>query len=299
MSFPKVSLILVNWNGLEDTIECLESLKKITYPNYEIIVVDNDSKGDDVKILESKFGSYIHVIQNDKNYGFAKGCNTGIEDALARGTDYVLLLNNDTVVAPDFLEELVEVAQKDAKVGIVGGKIYFYESPEMIWFAGGSINYWTGNTPIRGKSQIDCGQFDDVCEVDWVVGCMMLISRDLLLTAGLLDDRFFFGWEDVDLCVRAKKSGYKVLFAPGSKIWHKAFAPGKNERLAGLPVYSASKNHFIVMEKHWTKLQLASSMSYSIVTLPKTMWTYSSLFSQWKTSVYILRGFLDYLRRKW
>jgi GT2 family glycosyltransferase len=299
MPFPEASIILVNWNGLEDTIECLESLKKITYPNYEVIVVDNASRGDDVRILVERFGNYVHVIQNDKNYGFAKGCNIGIKDALARGTDYVLLLNNDTVVAPDFLEELVKVAQNNVEVGIVGGKIYTYESPEQIWFAGGSINYWTGNTPIRGKGQIDCRQFEDICEVDWIVGCFMLISRDLLLTAGTLDDRLFFGWEDVDLCIRAQRSGFKVLFAPGSKIWHKALTPGKSERLAGLPAYHASKNHFIVLEKHGTKLQLASSISYFIITLPKVMWTYSSLLGQWKTSVYILWGFLDYLRRKW
>jgi len=299
MPLPKVSLVIVNWNGLEDTIECLDSLRQITYPNYDVILVDNDSEGDDVKILESKYGSYINIIQNDKNYGFAKGCNVGIRDALARGTDYVLLLNNDTVVASDFIEELVNVAQNDSKVGIVGGKIYTYESPEVIWFAGGSINYWTGNTPIRGKGQVDRGQFENVCEVDWVVGCFMLISRDLLLIAGLLDDRFFFGWEDVDLCIRTQKSGFKVLFAPGSKVWHKAFSLEKGKRLAGLPVYCATKSHFIVMEKHWPKLQLASSISYFMVTLPKTMLVYSSLFRQWKTPVYMLWGCFDYLRRKW
>ena len=299
MTFPKVSIVILNWNGWEDTVECLESLRKITYPNYEVIVIDNGSKGDDARILGEKFGSYINLIQNDKNYGFAKGCNIGIKDALTRGADYVLLLNNDTVVVPDFLEELVKVAQNNAKAGIVGGKIYHHENPEMIWFAGGFINYWTGVTPVRGQAQVDYGQFEDVCKVDWIVGCLMFISRDVLLTVGMLDDRFFFGWEDVDLCVRATRNGFKVLFAPGSRIWHKALHPGKSKRLAGLPVYYATKGHFIFMEKHCTKLQFASSMSYFIIALPKTMWGYSFLVHQWKTPIYILWGLLDYLRRKW
>jgi hypothetical protein len=299
MVLPRVSIIIVNWNGLEDTIECLESFKKISYPNYEVIVVDNGSEGDDARILREKFGDYIRLIQNDKNYGFAKGCNVGVEDALARGAEYILLVNNDTVIAPDSIDELIKVAQSDKNIGIVGGKIYFYEDPQVIWFAGGSINFWAGRTPLRGQGQIDCQDFDKVVAVDWIVGCFMLISRDVLLNVGLLDERFFFGWEDVDICIRAARNGFRILFAPEAKLWHKALASGKGERLVGIPLYYAARNHFILMEKHWPKLQFITSVLYYLLTFPKTATNYSRLLHQRSASKYMLWGIWDYLRRRW
>ena len=120
----KVSIIILNWNGLDHTVDCLQSLKKITYQNYNIIVVDNGSKGNDAEILKRKFGEYVHIIENDKNYGFAGGCNIGIRYALRNsGPDYILLLNNNTTVAPDFLAEMVSVAESNPSFGIAGPKI--------------------------------------------------------------------------------------------------------------------------------------------------------------------------------
>jgi len=116
MQHPKVSIIILNWNGLKDTIECLESLKKITYPNYEVIVVDNDSKGNDADILEERYKNYIRVIRNKENLGFAGGNNVAIRQVLKEEkSDYILLLNNDTIVEPNFLEELIKIALQDEK----------------------------------------------------------------------------------------------------------------------------------------------------------------------------------------
>jgi len=298
MSFPKVSVILVNWNNFKDTAECLESLRQVTYPNCGVVVVDNGSEGDDPRLIRERFGDHVTVIENDKNYGFAEGCNIGMKDALARGADYIVLLNNDTLVAPDFLEEPVSVAESDQAVGVAGGKIYCYEAPRVVWSAGGFINYWTGRTPIRGRGEVDRGQFEEIPAVDWVCCCFMFISSKVLQTVGTLDNRFFFSWEDVDLCVRAARRGFKVLFVPQSKIWHKGFAPGKQKRLRGLPVYYAVRGHFIFMEKHFTKLQRVSSASYFIITLPKVMWDCSRLLGQWRVSIYVLWGVFDYLRRR-
>ena len=176
---PWVSIIILNWNGLEDTIECLESLRGITYPNYEIIVVDNGSEGNDVKILQARFGGYIHIIKNDNNYGFAKGNNIGMRYALQREAEYILLLNNDTTVAPDFLSELVNVAESDPKSGLLGPKVYFYYEPDVIWFAGGRISLLS-RTSNRGYKQVDKGQFDRVDLVDFISGSCMLIKRYFL-----------------------------------------------------------------------------------------------------------------------
>ena len=298
ISFPKVSVITVNWNNFNDSAECLESLRKTTYSNFEVIMVDNGSGGDDVSLLKQRFGDSIRLIVNDKNSGFAGGCNIGIKDALARGADYVVLLNNDTVVAPDFLEGLVRVAQSDERVGIAGGKVFCYELPELIWFAGGIINYRTGRTPIRGSGEADKGQFDEIVRVDWISGCFMFISRDVLQAVGMLDERFFFGWEDVDLCVRAARKGFKVLFVPESRIWHKGFGIDKRDRLMGMPVYYATRGQFLFMEKHFAKPQLAVAWLYFVVTFPGCVWVYSRILHQWKVPLYILWGIGGYLRIK-
>ena len=133
MIYPKVSIIILNWNGWKDTIECLESLQRLTYPNYHVIVVDNGSRGNDAEVLQEKFGDYISLIRNDKNYGYTGGNNIGIRHALNNSSpDYFLILNNDVAVAPDFLTEMVKVADNDAAIGIVGPKVYYYDFPNRI-----------------------------------------------------------------------------------------------------------------------------------------------------------------------
>lgn len=225
-STPRVSIIILNWNGLEDTIECLESLRKITYPNYEIIIVDNASTGKDVVVLKERYGDYIHIIANDKNYGFAEGNNIGIRYALAKQSDYVFMLNNDTIVDADFLAELVRVAEEDDKAGILGGKIYYYASPNRFQSVGGRIYWWLGYIEdISGQD--DVGQFERVAERDYVYATAMLIKRQVIEKVGLLDSSLFFGMEDYDYCARAPKAGFKVLYVPGAKVWHKQGASRK------------------------------------------------------------------------
>ena len=125
MKSPKVSIIILNWNGLNDTVECLESLDKVTYPDYQVIVVDNGSTGGDARTLRERFGDYVHIIENDKNYGYTGGVNIGIKYALNNlAADYILLLNNDTIVDPEFLTKMVELAESDNSIGIVGAGVY-------------------------------------------------------------------------------------------------------------------------------------------------------------------------------
>ena len=191
MNYPKVSIIILNWNGLEDTIECLESLKKITYPNYEVIVVDNGSKGNDAQMLQERFGDYIHLIQNDRNYGFAEGNNIGIRYALDNSApDYLLLLNNDTVAAPDFLTELIKTAETDANIGIVGPKIYYYDlvgKDNVIWSAGGKISWWHLNVFYHiGLRDGDLPKYQSIASVDWLTGSAMMFKRQIIENLSLL-----------------------------------------------------------------------------------------------------------------
>ncbi len=260
MNYPKVSIIILNWNGLEDTIECLNSLRKITYPDYEVIVVDNASKGDDVRILKENFNDYIHVIENDKNFGFADGCNIGMRYAISGETDYVLLMNNDTTVAPDFLTEMVRVGESDESIGILGPKIYFYDEPNVIWEAGGKINWWLGSIDIYAYGEVDIAQRDNITETDLVSGAAMLIKRELLDRISLLDASFFFGFEDYDFCIRACKAGFKVVYVPSAKIWHKVgracsnlnnYRETQRQVIAGIGIFGA-KIRWKLFRKHAT-----------------------------------------------
>ena len=222
VKYPKVSIIILNWNGLEDTIECLESLKNITYPNYEVIIVDNGSEGNDAQVLKERFSDYVHLMQNDRNYGFAEGNNIGMRYALEKlNPDYILLLNNDTVVQPYFLTELVDVAQNDSNIGILGPKIYYYSKPQTIDFAGGGLLRRIGHSFHIGAHRTDKGQYDRLTEVDFITGCALLIGTGVVDRIGLLDPDYFVYSEDLDWCVRAKDAGYRIIFVPQAKIWHK------------------------------------------------------------------------------
>ena len=136
----KVAVIIINWNGLADTVECLESLRVIAYPNYETIVVDNGSSGDDVQVLRERFGGSVHLIASGENLGFAGGCNLAIREALAGDADYVLLLNNDVTVDPNFLNEMVRAAEERPEAAALCPKICFYDRPTVICSTGGQVN---------------------------------------------------------------------------------------------------------------------------------------------------------------
>lgn len=221
MNNPKVSIVIVNWNTCEDTMECIESLKKIDYPNYEIIIVDNASSGDDVKILQDRFGDYAHIIANDRNDGFAGGCNIGMRYALEKGTDYILWLNNDTIVDAQFLSEMVKVAEGDSAIGITGSKIYYYRYPNRLQSVGGKMNWWLGKRTMCGWDEEDTGQYDALTERDYVFGTSLLVKKVVVDKISFLDTSFFFNYEDFDYCTRAKRAGFKIVYVPESKIWHK------------------------------------------------------------------------------
>ena len=247
----------------------MESLKKITYPNYEVIVVDNGSKENDVDVLQERFGDDIHLVQNDKNYGFAEGNNIGIRYALNNfAPEYLLLLNNDTVVAPEFLTEMVKVAETNTAIGIAGAKLYYYNNPTQLQSLWGKIDFWKGQvieTPKivteRFKSiELDEGQYNQIREVDSIKGCCFLIKKRALQDIGLLDKSYFSFWEETDYCFRATKENYKTVYVPNAKVWHKGAQSEK--KIPGLSRYYMTRNRFKFMKKHATKWQYRCFLMY-------------------------------------
>jgi GT2 family glycosyltransferase len=265
---PKVVIVILNWNGIEDTTECLESLRVIDYPNYEVVVVDNGSEGDDVTILRDRFGDWIHLIEEDVNLGFCDGNNVGMRYAVDRlDPQYVLLLNNDTVVDPEFLTYLVRTADDSEERLLVGAKILFYDDPGKIQSAGGMINHWTADCRSFGKGEADASLSEDIVMADFVSGCCLLASRGVIDEIGLLDPVYYVGYEDSDYCMRARKAGFESVICLRAKIWHKASA--SRRKSTRFRMYYRPRNQFIFARRHLTKPQLTASVAFFVLRWPK------------------------------
>lgn len=232
-----ISIVTVNWNTPKDTIEFLESLKKITIPSqYKIqtIVIDNGSTDDSVKILSQKFPQ-IKLIESKVNLGFAGGYNLGISHALKNSADYVFIVNNDTVVSDaNLLNKLIKIFDNDSLAGFATPKIYFapkyefhkkrYKKSDLgkvIWYAGGKIDWKNILFSHRGVDEVDTGTYVKTEETDFCTGCVILTSKEVLKKVGLFNDKYFAYLEDADLCMRVKKAGYKLFYVGDAGIWHK------------------------------------------------------------------------------
>lgn len=252
---PKVTIVIINWNGLGDTIECIESLMKIKYCNFNIIIIDNDSSSGEAKRIKQRFEK-IKVVELKRNLGFAIANNVGILLALAsQETDYVLLLNNDTIVSSVFLEEMIKIAEGDRKIGIVGPKIYYYDDKTRVWYAGGKVNMYFRHTQEGGK--IDTGQYESIKRTDYVSGACMLVRKDVFKSVGLLPREYFLGWEDIDFCISAKRKGYHSIFVPSSYIWHKGSVSYKRHNLGYKQVFLGFRNRFIMRYKFLSRSKFA------------------------------------------
>lgn len=218
---PRVVIILLSYNHSELTQACLDSLLKIDYPAYEILVVDNGSTDGAAEEIRGRYPQ-VGFIQNETNLGFVGGNNIGLRYAQSVEADYALLLNNDTEVAADFLSRLVSAAEADASVGVAGPTIYYYDRPNVVWSAGGAIDWRRGSTRMVGLDETDRGQFGmEVRPMDFVTGCALLVKMAAVKQAGTLDERFFAYYEETEWCVRIARAGYKIVHVPLSKVWHK------------------------------------------------------------------------------
>jgi hypothetical protein len=245
---PRVSIIILNWNRFTDTAECIESVLKIDYPNYEIVVVDNGSSDDSVQKIHDRF-EHILLIENNNNLGYAEGNNVGIRHALKNGAEYVWVLNNDTVVDPHALTAMMDLAEKNQEIGILGSKIYYFDQPKTLWFAGATIDWKRAFSPHIGRLEIDTGQYEIDKEVDRVTGCSMLIRKRVLEDVGLFDENYFLYAEEVDLCVRARNKGYRNYYVPKSVVYHK-ISISTGEDSAPVYGYYNTRNFLYLIKKN-------------------------------------------------
>jgi len=220
--YPLCSMVVVNYNSKAFLKNCLDSLSKQTYPNCEIIVVDNASTDDSLKIVENY--PKIKLIKSKTNLGFAGGNNVGIRKSRGK---YVVIVDSDVVADENWINELVKVAETDKKIGVVGGKVYHLlhgkKKSNILQYAGGNLhkflNFYLFTTKT-GYNKKDLGQYEKIKETDFVYGCAFLVKRSVINEVGLMDEKYFMYGEEIDWHYRIKEMGYKIVYVPGSKIWH-------------------------------------------------------------------------------
>lgn len=295
LSFPSVAIVLINWKNYEDSKKCLISLQSCNYKNFKSIVIDNHSGDGSGEKLQKEFGDFTHFIFTDENLGFSGGNNVGFRYALENEFDYVMELNNDTEVEPDFLDKLVWSIHDKSDYGIAQPLIFYNgKRRNVIWNAGGKLIPFLGISLTKKEGSTDLrGVFSE--ETDWTTGCATLIKTSVLREVGLLKEFFFFGsFEDVDFSMRVKEKGYKLWFESGAKIYHsvgnssKSKTKGKEGFLNPIVHYLAQRNQMIFI-KHHTKfifiplavsVQFAKMLLYSAYFVGR--WRLQKLKMAWK-----------------
>lgn len=275
----RVSTIVVNWNAREDTRECVESLIKSDCPELDIILVDNASTDGSVEYLRSLFPG-ITVLENSTNERFALGSNRGMRHALERGAEYVFLLNNDAIVEKTTIGRLLRALEGSPRTGLVGPKILYFSKKDVIWSAGGDVNFWTGITRHRGIREKDVGQFDYAAEVGYLTGCALMARREFVEKVGFLDPSYHIYGEDADWCLRARKAGFGVVYVPGARAWHKVSISTGGE-FSAAKLYEKTRSNFLLFSKH--------ARPYHWITIP----VFSLFYLLWIFVRGLSRGNLD------
>jgi GT2 family glycosyltransferase len=292
-----VYIILLNWNGWQDTIESLESLQHLKHADYRIVVVENGSDDGSLEKIKAwaagkvkvrsnyltfeQSNKPVHWVEYDKdiaeaggikeiednlnvipqdrllvlintgdNLGYAGGNNVGIQYALKREAEFVWILNNDVVVDKNALTEMLNLAETDSHVGMVGSKVLSYYVPKIIQAAGGgTVQRWKGKAIYYGNNENDNGQWDKVLDVEHIIGVSLLVRSKLIKTVGFLDERFFLCMEEADWCIRALRNGWKLLYCPLSLIYHKGSVSFKRGGLS--QCYYNQRNILLFTKKNY------------------------------------------------
>ncbi len=293
MPFPYVVTVILNTNRRADT--CIQSLLDGDYSNHEIVLLDNASSDGSVEAIRAAFAQ-VQIIQLSENCGYAGNNNVGIAAALQRGADWVFVLNEDTLLASDSLSRLIATGEADARIGVVGPMVYHYDEPQVIQSAGGQLGpQWVAKH--IGQNEEDGGQFAGPREVDWISGCAILVRRECVEQVGMLDERFFYYWEETEWCLRARRQGWRVVHVAEAKVWHKGvqrnYKPGPNV------TYYTVRNWLLLLQKHRAPL---SAWLFAAWWIAKHM-TVWGVSPKWRAMrehrVAVWQATLDFVHGRW
>lgn len=295
MKEPLVYIIILNWNSYNDTMECIDSIRKSSYQNYELLIVDNSSTDNSYAILKRQF-SNIKIIKNKINSGYAGGNNRGIKYAINKKAEYIFIINPDSIISETCINELVNKMSEDNSIGMASPKIYYYDKSNIIWYAGSNIDWKRGLTPHIGCNEKDLGQYDLNTYTDRVSGCAVMIKAEILNRTGLFDERYFLYFEETDLSLRFRHYGYKMAYVATAKCWHK-ISKTTGGYYGSIYQYYMTRNNLLFMKIHCKKKFnefFVHSIIRSIISILKIL--KNSKLNKFSIIKSILNGYKDFFQ---
>ncbi len=292
---PLVYVVILNTNRRDDTLACIHSLQANAYRNKVIVVLDNASTDGSTDAIREAFPE-VQVLGLQENLGYAGNNNVGIQHAIHQGADWVLVLNEDTLLDPQCLRLMVAEGERDSQIGIVGPLVYHADEPAYIQSAGGRLGpYW--ESIHIGQNDLDQGQFTEPTCVEWVSGCAILVRREVIESVGMLDERYFYYWEETEWCLRAARAGWKIVNVPAAHLWHKGV---KRDYKPGPSVsYYGTRNRFLTFRKHHAPAPVWAKAWFD-TTRTLVSWTVKP---RWRNQRghrdAMWRGVLDSLNQRW
>lgn len=248
---PNIHAIMLNWNQLNDTVDCIASLKESSMPVH-IIVLDQSSEDGSGVVLRNMYrdDAQVTVVLNDQNYGFAEGMNIGIRHALAMGAEMVLLINNDTIVHRDCVALLVQALESNIQVGAAGPSILYHSQPDKLWATGGRFSLLKMGVIMLAKNKYLREINDKIASVTFLTGCALLLPASTIARVGLLDSTYFFYVEDIDYSLRLRQAGLQLAYVPSAKVWHKVFDIAEN-RTSPYVLYHIGRSYVMMLRKRF------------------------------------------------
>lgn len=247
LEYPKTAVIILNFNSYNQTIECIESVKNITYPNYEIIVVDNNSKDDSLQQIKGSFPDVI-LLKSRDNLGYASGNNLGIKYALEKNIEYICILNNDVAVDRNFLEPIIKTLMDDKNAAAAGPSICYYGQDDVIQAMGGNINLYTGLPTMKFKGKKQSQVKEDMVSVDYLGGACFVVKAEILKKIGLIPENYFLFYEETEFFLNIKRQGYKLISIRDSRVYHKV--SGTISKYKGLSYFFLNRNRIIFVRRN-------------------------------------------------
>jgi GT2 family glycosyltransferase len=294
MTRPPVGVVIVNHNLKESLKETLESFRKVNYPGLQIVVSDNASTDGAQEMVRALFPE-VHLLAHKVEQGYARAASLGM-DYLADKTKYIFSTTNDVIIDPEMINALVDYAEKDPKTGVLGAKIYFFDRPDVLWSGGGSVNPLHGHTRHFGWLCKDGPRYGNVRECDYVTGCGFMLRNDVLKKIGYFKEDFIFYSEDAELCYRFREAGYKILFIPEAKMWHKTGTTLAKNRPVQL--HYSTRNQLYLLQHYRVGFYPLSLWIHILIVSPFKMLLFA-VIGRWKNSVGIYRGIRDWRRGKY
>jgi len=298
---PYIAIIIVNWNSYSVTKPCLESLDTVVYNNLKVILVDNGSSDNSGQRLKEEHSGIV-LIENQENLGFTGGNNAGIEYALSQDYDAIMLLNNDTIVTPGFVTPLIQGLFSNEKIGAIQPKILYNYDRDIIWNAGGVFKTKTCTPKTIGEGERDKGQFNEPGSTEWITGCCFLVKSKVVENIGLLDQKFFIYYEDLDWSLKIRNHGFDLSYEPSSIIYHEAGMSDQNRDKHGegnvspFSRYQEMRNHIYIVKRYANGINVLSAWVYQFFKFSGYLAYYISK-GRFKKFQFVIRALIHGLAR--